>query len=170
MASQRFAVQIEGRDLEVSNLDKVMYPAVGFTKGEVIDYYVRVAPVLLPHLAGRPVTFTKVETDEDITYRVTGQVDLTQGLGTFAEITTVEGLANEDGSLSPVQQAMQDNHGLQCGNPPERPDCTARQGLEGLTGRPAALRASDCRSRAAGHRSWSRSGCPRGSPCRGASS
>jgi bifunctional non-homologous end joining protein LigD len=49
-------VQIEGRDLEVSNLDKVMYPAVGFTKGEVIDYYTRVAPVLLPHLADRPLT------------------------------------------------------------------------------------------------------------------
>jgi bifunctional non-homologous end joining protein LigD len=56
MASQRFAVQIEGRDLEVSNLDKVMYPAVGFTKGEVIDYYTRIAPVLLPHLQGRALT------------------------------------------------------------------------------------------------------------------
>ena len=56
MVRQRFAVQIEGRDLEVSNLDKVMYPAVGFTKGEVIDYYTRIAPVLLPHLEGRALT------------------------------------------------------------------------------------------------------------------
>jgi len=56
MASQRFAVQIEGRDLELSNLDKLMYPAAGFTKGEVIDYYTRIAPVLLPHLRGRALT------------------------------------------------------------------------------------------------------------------
>jgi bifunctional non-homologous end joining protein LigD len=49
-------VHIDGRELELSNLDKVMYPADGFTKGEVIDYYVRVAPVLLPHLLGRPLT------------------------------------------------------------------------------------------------------------------
>ena len=56
MASQRFAVQIEGRDLELSNLDKLMYPAAGFTKGEVIDYYTRIAPVLLPHLRDRALT------------------------------------------------------------------------------------------------------------------
>lgn len=47
--------QIDGRTLKLSNLDKVLYPS-GFTKGEVIDYYVRVAPVLLPHLERRPVT------------------------------------------------------------------------------------------------------------------
>jgi bifunctional non-homologous end joining protein LigD len=56
MVRQRFAVQIEGRDLELSNLDKVMYPAAGFTKGEVIDYYTRIAPVLLPHLEHRALT------------------------------------------------------------------------------------------------------------------
>ena len=56
MARQRFAVQIDGRDIELSNLDKVMYPAAGFTKGEVIDYYTRVAPVLLPHLKDRALT------------------------------------------------------------------------------------------------------------------
>jgi bifunctional non-homologous end joining protein LigD len=56
MAPDRFAVQIEGRDLELSNLDKVMYPAAGFTKGEVIDYYTRLAPVLLPHLRDRALT------------------------------------------------------------------------------------------------------------------
>lgn len=52
-------VDIDGRHLTLSNLDKVMYPAVGFTKGEVIDYYVRVAPVLLPHLDGRPLTLKR---------------------------------------------------------------------------------------------------------------
>jgi DNA ligase D-like protein (predicted polymerase) len=52
-------VEIDGRTLNVSNLEKVLFPEVGFTKAQVIDYYVRVAPVLLPHLAGRPVTFTR---------------------------------------------------------------------------------------------------------------
>lgn len=47
--------EVEGRTLKLSNLAKVLYPS-GFTKGEVIDYYRRVAPVMLPHLAGRPVT------------------------------------------------------------------------------------------------------------------
>jgi bifunctional non-homologous end joining protein LigD len=56
MAPDRFLVSIEGRDLELSNLDKLMYPAAGFTKGEVIDYYTRIAPVILPHLADRAVT------------------------------------------------------------------------------------------------------------------
>jgi len=52
-------VEIEGRQLTLSNLDKVLYPAVGFTKGEVIDYYARIAPVLLPHLKGRPLTMKR---------------------------------------------------------------------------------------------------------------
>jgi bifunctional non-homologous end joining protein LigD len=47
-------VQVEGRDLTLSNLDKNLYPE--FTKGEVIDYYVRMAPVLVPHLKDRPAT------------------------------------------------------------------------------------------------------------------
>jgi bifunctional non-homologous end joining protein LigD len=52
-------VEIEGRKLKLSNLDKVLYPAVGFTKAQVIDYSVRVAPVLLPHLRGRPLTLKR---------------------------------------------------------------------------------------------------------------
>jgi DNA ligase D-like protein (predicted polymerase) len=52
-------VEIDGRTLQVSNLEKVLFPEVSFTKAQVIDYYVRIAPVLLPHLAGRPVTFTR---------------------------------------------------------------------------------------------------------------
>jgi bifunctional non-homologous end joining protein LigD len=54
--AQRLRVEVEGRSLELSNLDKVLYPAAGFTKGEVIDYYTRVAPTLLPHLQDRPLT------------------------------------------------------------------------------------------------------------------
>jgi bifunctional non-homologous end joining protein LigD len=50
------AVDVEGRTLRLSNLDKVLYPDVGLTKGEVITYYTSVAPFLLRHLAGRPLT------------------------------------------------------------------------------------------------------------------
>jgi bifunctional non-homologous end joining protein LigD len=52
-------VEIEGKRLSLTNLDKVLYPADGFTKGLVIDYYARIAPVLLPHLAGRPLTLKR---------------------------------------------------------------------------------------------------------------
>jgi bifunctional non-homologous end joining protein LigD len=50
---------VEGKKLSVSNLDKVLYPKVGFTKGQVIDYYIRIAPVLLPHLKDRPLTMKR---------------------------------------------------------------------------------------------------------------
>jgi bifunctional non-homologous end joining protein LigD len=50
------AVDIQGRHLKLSNLEKVLYPAVGFTKKDVIDYYARIAPALIPHLAGRALT------------------------------------------------------------------------------------------------------------------
>ncbi|MEA2332209.1 MAG: bifunctional non-ous end joining protein LigD [Thermoleophilaceae bacterium] len=59
MATARVEVEVEGRRLSLSNLDKVMYPAVGFTKGQVIDYYTRVAPALLPHLRDRPLTLKR---------------------------------------------------------------------------------------------------------------
>ena len=55
-ASQRIRVEVDGRELELSNLDKVLYPASGFTKGEVIDYYTRVSEVVLPHLKDRALT------------------------------------------------------------------------------------------------------------------
>jgi bifunctional non-homologous end joining protein LigD len=57
--ARRVHVEVEGRQLSLSNLDKVLYPAVGFTKGQVIDYYTRVAPVLLPHLRDRPLTLKR---------------------------------------------------------------------------------------------------------------
>jgi bifunctional non-homologous end joining protein LigD len=59
MAKKTSTIEIQGRSLEVSNLDKVLYPADGFTKGQLIDYYVRIAPVLLPHLRGRPLTMKR---------------------------------------------------------------------------------------------------------------
>jgi bifunctional non-homologous end joining protein LigD len=54
--SAKVLVEVDGHRLTLSNLGKVLYPEAGFTKGEVIDYYTRIAPVLLPHLADRPLT------------------------------------------------------------------------------------------------------------------
>jgi bifunctional non-homologous end joining protein LigD len=58
-ASERTWVEIDGRRLSVSNLDKVLYPLVGFTKAQVIDYYVRVAPTMLAHIGDRGVTLRR---------------------------------------------------------------------------------------------------------------
>jgi bifunctional non-homologous end joining protein LigD len=58
-ASSKVAVDVEGRTLTLTNLAKVLYPEIGFTKGEMVDYYARIAPVLLPHLDGRAVTFKR---------------------------------------------------------------------------------------------------------------
>ena len=55
-------VQIGDRELKLSNLDKVLYPEAGFTKGDVIDYYTKVSPVLLPHLKNRPLTLKRYPT------------------------------------------------------------------------------------------------------------
>ena len=52
-------VLLEGRTLTLSNLDKVLYPETGFTKAQVVDYYVRIAPTILPHLRGRPLTLVR---------------------------------------------------------------------------------------------------------------
>jgi len=52
-------VEVEGRTLRLTNLEKVMYPKAGFTKRDLIDYYVRIAPVLLPHLHDRPLTMKR---------------------------------------------------------------------------------------------------------------
>ncbi|MGH9529993.1 MAG: non-homologous end-joining DNA ligase [Terriglobales bacterium] len=52
-------IEVEGKSLTLTNLDKVLYPAAGFTKGQVIDYYARIAPALVPQLAGRPLTLKR---------------------------------------------------------------------------------------------------------------
>ena len=49
-------VEVQGKQLKLSNLEKILYPATGFTKQQVIDYYVRIAPAMVPHLAGRALT------------------------------------------------------------------------------------------------------------------
>jgi bifunctional non-homologous end joining protein LigD len=59
VATAALEVEVEGRRLRLSNLDKVLFPATGFTKGQVIDYYTRVAPAVLPHLRGRALTLRR---------------------------------------------------------------------------------------------------------------
>ncbi len=52
-------LDVAGTKVDVTNLDKVLYPKAGFTKGQVIDYYIRISPVLLPHLKARPITLKR---------------------------------------------------------------------------------------------------------------
>lgn len=61
-------VDVDGRRLKLSNLDKVLYPETGFTKGQVIDYYTRVAPIVLPHLQGRALTLKRYPNGVDGKY------------------------------------------------------------------------------------------------------
>jgi bifunctional non-homologous end joining protein LigD len=59
LAAKAREVEVDGRELKLSNLDKVLYPKTGFTKGEMIDYYARIADAMVPHLAGRAVTLRR---------------------------------------------------------------------------------------------------------------
>ncbi|MEU9138249.1 non-homologous end-joining DNA ligase [Streptomyces sp. NPDC048404] len=78
--------EVEGRRLALTNLDKVLHPATGFTKGEVLHYYATVAEVLLPHLRDRPVSFLRYPDGPD------GQVFFTKNVppGTPGWVTTAE--------------------------------------------------------------------------------
>jgi bifunctional non-homologous end joining protein LigD len=57
--AQKTELKVKGKRIPVSNLAKVLYPTVGFTKGQVIDYYIQIAPALLPHLKDRPLTMKR---------------------------------------------------------------------------------------------------------------
>ena len=59
MSSTKVAVEVDGRTLTLSNLDKVLYPEAHFSKAEVLDYYAKVADAMVPHLTNRPVTFRR---------------------------------------------------------------------------------------------------------------
>jgi bifunctional non-homologous end joining protein LigD len=59
VSPERVLTEVDGRELSLSNLDKVLYPATGFTKSQVLDYYARVAEVMLPHLRDRPTTLRR---------------------------------------------------------------------------------------------------------------
>ncbi|RZV41509.1 MAG: hypothetical protein EX269_16260, partial [Acidimicrobiales bacterium] len=51
--------EVDGRTLKLTNLSKVLYPMVGFTKAQIIDYYARIAPFMLPHIENRGITFKR---------------------------------------------------------------------------------------------------------------
>jgi bifunctional non-homologous end joining protein LigD len=57
--TKRETLKVAGKSIPVSNLEKIYYPKAGFTKGDVLAYYVKVAPVLLPHLKNRPLTLKR---------------------------------------------------------------------------------------------------------------
>ena len=59
MSPATVEVSVAGRTLKLSNLDKVLWPDAGFTKGQAIDYYAKIAAAMLPHLAGRPITLRR---------------------------------------------------------------------------------------------------------------
>lgn len=58
MPNQSF-LEVDGKQVKVTNLEKVLYPATSFTKGDVIDYYIAISPVLLPHLKNRPISLKR---------------------------------------------------------------------------------------------------------------
>ena len=68
MSPSHVEVVVEGRKLKLSNLDKVLYPKAGFTKGQVIDYYTRIAPAVLPHLRNRMLTLKRYPNGVDAPY------------------------------------------------------------------------------------------------------
>jgi len=57
--AKKSQLDVGGRTVNVTNLDKVLYPETGFSKGDLINYYIRVSPVLLPHLKDRPITLKR---------------------------------------------------------------------------------------------------------------
>ncbi len=67
-SGSRTDVEIEGRHLTLSNLEKLLYPATGFTKAQVIDYYIRISGALLPHLRGRPLTLKRYPNGVDAAF------------------------------------------------------------------------------------------------------
>ncbi len=65
MSPDRVETDVDGRRLTLSNLEKVLYPAIGFTKGEIIRYYAEIAPVMLPHIEQRPMTLKRYPSGVD---------------------------------------------------------------------------------------------------------
>src|SRR5262245_47532533 len=57
--SEKAELQVDGKTLHLSNLSKLMYPEAGFTKGHMIDFYIRISAALLPHLKDRPITLKR---------------------------------------------------------------------------------------------------------------
>jgi bifunctional non-homologous end joining protein LigD len=66
--STSLEVTVEGKQLKLTNLEKVLYPATGFAKGQMIDYYTRIAPAMLPHLRDRPLTLKRYPNGVEATF------------------------------------------------------------------------------------------------------
>jgi bifunctional non-homologous end joining protein LigD len=145
-------IAVQGRTLRLSNREKVLYPATGFTKGETIDYYAAVGPVLLPHIAGRPLTLKRypdgvegehfyekrcpshrpewVQTAPIWTERVKGEIDycLAEDLPTLiwaANLASIElhpSLSHAHDMDTPSMMVFD----LDPGTPPDRPDLGLR--------------------------------------------
>ena len=65
MSPDRVETEVDGRRLTLSNLEKVLYPEAGFTKGEIIRYYAEIAEVMLPHIQQRPMTLKRYPSGVD---------------------------------------------------------------------------------------------------------
>ena len=59
MAAKKSRIEVDGREVDVSNVDKVLFPDDGITKGDLIEYYRKIAPYMLPHILGRPLTMIR---------------------------------------------------------------------------------------------------------------
>ena len=57
------SAEVAGHDIKLTHPDKVLFPEAGLTKADLIDYYERIAPVMLPHLAGRPLSLVRTSSD-----------------------------------------------------------------------------------------------------------
>jgi bifunctional non-homologous end joining protein LigD len=112
-------VTVEGRDLELSNLGKVLYPATGFTKGELIDWYARIAEVLLPHLRGRPLKLKRHPEGVDGEHFVVEDLPTLIGVANLADTELHTSLSRIEDVERPTAMAFD----LEPGAPADLADC-----------------------------------------------
>jgi bifunctional non-homologous end joining protein LigD len=98
VSPERVETEVDGRRLSLSNLDKVLYPETGFSKANVIDYYARIAEVMVPHLADRPVTFRRFPNGVDAASFFGKNVP--SGAPNWLRTVTVESTSSRAGSES----------------------------------------------------------------------
>ena len=103
-------VEVDGRTLTISNLEKVLYPESGTTKGEVLNYYARVAPVLLPHLANRALT--RIRWPDGTAGNQFFEKNLPQGAPSWLRSVTVPSTGSRGGGDSITFPVVDDVAGL----------------------------------------------------------
>lgn len=104
------SVQVAGRTLRVSSLDKVIYPATGTTKGEVLTYYVQVADQILPRLAGRPVT--RIRWPHGVAGESFFEKNVPSGVPDWLPRVTISGHGSRSGRTSVTYPLVEDLAGL----------------------------------------------------------